>query len=147
MIFYLLFQIFISWLVASYILKVFYKTVTIADTEVYREPTLLTSLLAAVGIDFSLKAKFIAGRIIHHSMGLCFAAVYYLVWYNEFKEISWTTSLIIGVISALLRIISWIFLLEIIPSSRLTYFKGYYLQLVFVHSIFTIATLMVYKLF
>lgn len=147
MIFYLLFQIFISWFVASCILKLFYKTVSVKDIEVYREPALLTFLLTAIDINFPLRAKFITGKILHHCIGVCFASIYYLIWYYEFKEISWTISLIIGLINGLLHIIGWVFLLEIIPSSRLSNFKGYYLQLVFVHNVFTISAITIYELF
>ena len=147
MAFYLLFQIVISWLVACCILRLFYTTVSATVHEVYREPALLTLLLNKANIDFSLKAKVMSGSILHHIIGLCFAAVYYLIWYYEFGEISWTTSLIIGVISGLLRIISWTFLLEVIPSGQLNNFKGYYLQLVFVHNIFTFSAIIIYQIF
>lgn len=146
MIFYLLFQIFISWLIASCILRLFYKTLSVNSSEVYREPKLLTFLLEAIQRDFTPKAKFMAGMILHHSMGLLFAAIYYLIWYCEFTEISWTVSFIIGLISGVLRIISWIFLLEVIPSAHLANFNGYYLQLVFIGNVFTIGTFTVYKL-
>jgi hypothetical protein len=147
MAFYLLSQIIMSWLITFCILFLFYKTVSATDNEIYREPTFLTWLLTMFDVDFSLKAKFIASSIISHGMGICFAAIYYLIWYYEFKEISWTTSFFIGLISALLRIISWTFLLLIIPSQQAKNFKGYYLQLVFLHNIFTIIVLTVYKCF
>jgi hypothetical protein len=134
----LLFQILVSWLVACCIIRAFNKALATPDVKFYQEPTLITSILSLIAIDLSLKTKLRIGKVLHHSFGLCFAAVYYLIWYCEFEEISWTTSIIIGFISALIRIISWTFLLEIIPSVHTTNFKGYYLQLVFVHNIFII---------
>ena len=134
----LLFQILISWLIASCIIRIFNLAVASPDAKFYQEPTLLTSILTAITIDVSLKTKLRIGKVLHHSFGLCFATVYYLIWYSEFSEISWTTSIIIGFISALIRIISWTILLEIIPSVHTANFKGYYLQLVFVHNIFII---------
>ncbi|WP_264537567.1 hypothetical protein [Flavobacterium sp. N1736] len=142
---YLLFQIMLSWLAAFCILVLFYKTVSATQSEIYREPAFLTWLLAMLEVDFSLKAKFISSTIISHGMGICLTAVYCLIWYCEFREISWTASLFIGFISALLRIISWTFLILVIPSGHLDNFKGYYLQLVFLHNLFTIIVLMVYK--
>lgn len=147
MAFYLFFQIFVSWLITYCTLKLFYKTVSAKNHEIYQEPTFLTCILSLVAIDFSLKAKFIASNILYHCIGLCFAAIYYFIWYYEFSEISWTISLILGFVNSLLHIISWTFLLIIIPSAYLKNFKGYYLQLVFVNNIFTITTLTVYKLF
>ncbi|KFF02899.1 hypothetical protein [Flavobacterium reichenbachii] len=143
---YLLFQIIVSWSIAFCILQLFYKIVSATNNEIYREPTFLTWLLTFFDIDFSLKAKFIASTVINHFMGLCFTAVYYLIWYCEFTEISWTTTLAVGLVTALLRIISWIFLLIIIPSAKVSNFKGYYLQLVFLHNIFTIIVLTLYRL-
>ena len=138
MILYLLFQILISWLLTCCILKIFNTALSNPENEFYREPALLTSLLFAIDINLPLKAKLKAGKILHHSFGLCFATIYYLLWYNEFAEISWTTTTIIGFINGLIRIISWTFLVEIIPSTHTKNFKGYYLQLVFVHNIFII---------
>lgn len=135
----LLFQILISWLVACCIIRIFNMALSTPDTKFYQEPALLTSILSAVAIDLTLKTKLRIGKLLHHSFGLCFAAVYYIIWYSEFAEISWSTSIIIGFVTGLIRIISWTFLLEIIPSVHTANFKGYYLQLVFVHSIFIIA--------
>jgi hypothetical protein len=134
----LLFHIFISWLVACCIIRVFNKSIATPDSKFYQEPALLTSILSAIAIDLSVKTKLRIGKVLHHSFGLCFAAVYYMIWYSEFEEISWSTSIIIGFMTGLIRIISWTFLLEIIPSVHTANFKGYYLQLVFVHSIFII---------
>lgn len=143
----LLFQILTSWLIAYCALSLFYKTVSATYSEIYREPTFLTSILTGVDLNFHPTAKFIVSGILNHSIGICFAGIYYLIWYYEFADISFTTSLIIGFISALLRIISWTLLLIVIPSSWLINFKGYYLQLVFLHSIFTFIVAILYKLF
>ncbi|MNX69693.1 hypothetical protein D3C86_1009210 [compost metagenome] len=143
----LLFQILISWLVSCCILRLFNRALSVSDNEFYQEPVLLTSFLSALNIDFPLKAKLKAGKLLHHSFGLCFATIYYLLWYSEFGEISWTTSMIIGFITAVIRIISWMFLAEIIPSIYTANFKGYYLQLVFIHNIFIILAFSVDWLF
>lgn len=134
----LLFQILISWLVACCIIRIFNLAVASPDAKFYQEPTLLTSILTAFAINLSVKTKLRIGKVLHHSFGLCFAAIYYLIWYSEFSEISWSTSIIIGFVTGLIRIISWTFLLEIIPPVHISNFKGYYLQLVFVHNIFII---------
>lgn len=143
----LLFHIFVSWLITCCILKIFNKALVTSENEFYQEPALLTSLLAAVDVDLTSKAKLRAGMLLHHVFGLCFATVYYIICYYEFAEISWSMSLIIGIISGFVRIISWTFLLEIIPATHLSNFRGYYLQLVFVHNIFTISTLTLYNYF
>jgi hypothetical protein len=147
MILYLLSQILTSWLVACCILRLFNKAVSVKDTEFYREPTLLTSIFSAINIDLTIKSKLKAGKILHHSFGLFFTTVYYMMWYSEFGEISWSTSIIIGFINALIRIISWTLLFEIIPAVHTVNFKGYYLQLVFIHNLFIISAFSVDLLF
>ncbi len=143
MIFYLLFQIIFSWLITCCILKAFNKALSTSNSEFYQEPVLLTALFSVFNINLAKKSKLIAGKIVHHKVGICFSATYYLIWYFEFVEISWTTTIIIGVINALVCIICWTFLLEIIPSISIANFKGYYLQLVFLHNIFLITVFLV----
>lgn len=146
MVLYLFFQILISWITASCLLNLFNIAVSAPENKIYREPTLLTALLAVAAIQLTLKGQLIAGKIIHHTIGICFTAVYYLIWYHEFAEISWTITFMLGLVIGLIRIVSWTFLLEIIPAARLVNFKGYYLQLVFLHNIFTVSVLGIYWL-
>ena len=134
----MLFQIVVSWLVACCILRIFSSALSASGSQFYQEPALLTILLSSIDINLQLKTKLKAGALLHHSFGLFFAAIYYLLWYFEFTEISWTTSLIIGLVNGLISIISWTFLLEVIPSVYINNFKGYYLQLAFVHNLFII---------
>ncbi len=143
----LLYQVLTSWLIAYCVLRLFYKTVSATNSEIYREPTFLTWILAGADLNLHPTAKFIVSGILNHGIGIFFAGIYYLMWYYEFADISFTTSLMIGLISALLRIVSWTFLLIIIPSSWLINFKGYYLQLVFLHNIFTFIVAILYKLY
>ena len=147
MIFYMFFQILISWLLACGILKLFNKAISIPQTNIYQEPKLLTDLLAIIEIEMSLKGKLMAGRILHNTIGLCFTAIYYLIWYNQFAEISLLISFSIGIIISLLGIISWIFIHEIVPADRMTNFRGYYLQLVFVYNVFTLIAVAIYQIF
>lgn len=147
MIFYMFFQILISWLLACGIIKLFNKAISIPQTTIYQEPKLLTDLLAVIKIKMSLKGKLMAGRILHHTIGLCFTAIYYLIWYYQFAEISLLISFAIGIIISLLGIISWTFLHEIVPADRMIHFKGYYLQLVFVHNAFTLIAIAIYRVF
>jgi hypothetical protein len=141
------FQILISWLLACGILKLFNKAISIPQTNIYQEPKLLTDLLAIIEIEMSLKGKLMAGRILHNTIGLCFTAIYYLIWYYQFAEISLLISFSIGIIISLLGIISWIFIHEIVPADRMTNFRGYYLQLVFVYNVFTLIAVAIYQIF
>lgn len=134
----MLFQIVISWFVACCMLRLCSMALSSSGSQFYQEPTLLTVLLSSIDINLALKTKLKAGKILHHIFGLFFTAIYYLLWYFEFTEISWTTSVIIGLVNGLLCIISWTFLLEVIPKGYSNNFKGYYLQLAFVQNIFII---------
>jgi len=105
----MLFQIVVSWLVACCILRIFSSALSASGSQFYQEPALLTILLSSIDINLPLKTKLKAGQLLHHSFGLYFTAIYYLLWYFEFTEISWTTSLIIGLVNTLISIISWTF--------------------------------------
>lgn len=143
MILYLLFQILISWMVTCCLLKIFNKALSISKNEFYQDPALFTGFLSAIDINLHQETKLKIGMVVHHIFGLCFAAIYYLIWYSEFSEISWMTTIIIGIVNALMGIISWAFLLEIIPAVHIRNFKGYYLQQVFVNHILIITAFFV----
>jgi hypothetical protein len=141
----LFFQIVLSWILGSSILKIFVKEVS-AKEDIYQVPALLVDLLAVAEIKMSLKTGLMAGKILHNIFGLSFIALYTLIWYNEFGETSLITTLITGLISGLLNVISWTLLLVIIPASFLENFKGYYLKLVFIQNAFTITSLTFYNI-
>jgi hypothetical protein len=141
----LLFQILLSWLLTSCLVQMFYKRILAEAQEVYREPAFLTLLLSLVAIRFTKKAKDQVSKVLYHSIGICFAAIYYLLWYYEFAEISFSDTVILGVTAALLRILSWILLFVILPATSHINFKGYYLQLVFLHNVFTITVILLYR--
>lgn len=145
--YYLLFQIFISWSIAYIILGLVNKITFVSYTDVYREAKLITSFFKIFNVHLSIQHKLFISRILHHITGMYFISVYYVMWYYEFTEISWKMSFLIGIVISLVRFMSWIFLLEIFPSSRTSKFKGYYLQHVFLHNTFTIMILSAYLTF
>ena len=147
MIFYLLLHILVSWFLTCAILRFFNLMISSTSNEFHREPSLLTSLFAWADIQMTPEKTIMAGRIVHHIIGIFFTSVYYLIWYYEFAEISLIITVGIGFVIGLLNIISWAILQEIIPAVRLADFKGYYLQQVFVHNIITIIAILIYWLF
>ncbi|MCD0467286.1 hypothetical protein [Flavobacterium sp. ENC] len=144
---YILLQIIISSIVATSVMTLFSYAVSAAAREIYKEPVLLTYVLHKANIDISSKTKIILGWFLHYLIGFLFVLVYHLLWYYEFLEISWTVSILFGVISGIIGIVSWIILFEIIPQKPNIDYKGYYIQLLLAHVIFAVSSFMVYKVF
>lgn len=139
-------QIFLSCLTAGFILKIYHSYIAAKTSEIYPEPLLLTLLLCSAGFTFNDRAKYWSSRIIYNLFGATFAALYHIIWYYEFQEISITAVILISFVLAFIQIIGSTLLLEIISSVRLTYFKGYYLQLVMIHNVFTCLVFIPYSL-
>ncbi|TDO97040.1 hypothetical protein [Flavobacterium sp. 245] len=142
-----LLQILISSIAATSVMTLFSYAVSASAREVYKEPVLLTYILTALHLEISPNFKTILGWFLHYLIGLFFVVGYHILWLNEFLEISWLASILLGVISGIIGIISWIILFEIIPQKPNIDFKGYYLQLFIAHIIFAITVFIVYKLF
>jgi hypothetical protein len=147
MTFYILLQILLSSIAATSIMTLFSYAVSSSAREVYKEPVLLTYILSALHLEVSPNLKTILGWFIHYLIGICFVAGYHYLWFNEFLEVSWSVSILLGVITGIIGIISWIILFEIIPVRPNIDYKGYYIQLFIGHVIFSLVAFIVYKLF
>ncbi len=140
-------QILLSSIAATSVMTYFSYAVSASAREVYKEPVLLTYILTALHLELSPNFKIILGWFLHYLIGLFFVSGYHLLWLNEFLEISWPASILLGVISGIIGIISWVILFEIIPQKPNIDFKGYYFQLFIAHIIFSIIAFIVYNLF
>jgi len=144
----ILFKIFISWLSAVITLFIFIRPVSdITDNELYKKPELLSSLFSFFRLDLSEKVMILAGTVTHHLIALLFVMIYYILWLNEFKEISWTITISIGVFISIMRFLAWTLLIHILPHQSLISFKGHYLQIVFFYNFFTILMVAIYMTF
>lgn len=145
--FYTVLQILISSIAATSIMTLFSYAVSASAREVYKEPVLLTYILHTFHLDISSTSKTILGWVLHYLIGLCFVILYHVIWIYEFVEISWKVSILLGAVSGIIGIISWIILFEIVPQKPNIDFRGYYIQLFVAHIIFGLTAFSVYILF
>lgn len=140
-------QILLSSIAATSVMTLFSYAVSASAREVYKEPLLLTYILTGLRLEISPNFKIILGWLLHYLIGLFFVIGYHIIWLNEFLMISWSISILLGIISGIIGIISWIILFEIIPQKPNIDFRGYYLQLFIAHILFAVTAFLVYKLF
>ncbi|MFL9831750.1 hypothetical protein ABS764_12920 [Flavobacterium sp. ST-87] len=140
-------QILISSLVATSVMTLFSYIISESFRELYKEPVLLSYCLTALAISLSAKTKNVLGWIIHYAIGFLFVFGYYLLWENEIISETWIAAFILGAISGIIGILSWVIIFKISDYNPKIDFKGYYLQLFFVHVIFGLSAFAVYTLF
>lgn len=145
--FHIVLQILISSIAATSVMTLFSYAVSEGARETYKEPVLLGYLLSSFNITISPQLKLFLGWLMHYLIGVAFVIAYHIVWYYQFMDISWAASILLGIISGIIGIISWVILFEIVPSKPNIDFKGYYAQLFVAHVIFAIVAYVVYKLF
>jgi hypothetical protein len=108
-------QIVISSIAATSLMTFFSYAVSASAREFYKEPLLLTYIFTSLHLKVASDLKIILGWVLHYLIGLFFVIGYHYLWYNEFLEISWAASILLGVISGIIGIISWVILFEIVP--------------------------------
>lgn len=132
---------------ATSLMTLFSYAVSAAAREIYKEPLLLTYVLSFLRTEVSLNVKSILAWVIHYLIGVLFVIGYHLLWDNGIMQVSWLSTLILGVCIGLIGIFGWMILFNIIPKKPAIDYKGYYLQLFIAHLIFSATTFIVYSLF
>lgn len=145
--FYTLIQIGISSIVATSVMTIFSYLVSASFRELYKEPVLLSYCISSFNISLSDKVKRILSWLIHYGIGFMFVLGYHLIWEYRIIEKSWLSALILGIISGIIGIASWLVIFKISKYEPNIDFKGYYLQLFIAHVLFALAALPVYNLF
>ena len=112
--------------------------------ELYKEPVLLSYAIDKMKIDFSTQAKINWGWILHYAIGLCFVVGYHIIWVKDIAPISPLSALLLGAISGVIGIISWIIIFKMTHHQPPIDFRGYYIQLFFAHIIFAIVATALY---
>lgn len=112
--------------------------------ELYKEPVLLSYAIDKMKIDLSTQAKINWGWILHYAIGLCFVVEYHIIWVKDIAPISPLSALLLGAISGVIGIISWIIIFKMTHHQPPIDFRGYYIQLFFAHIIFAIVATALY---
>jgi len=114
--------------------------------ELYKEPVLLSFALKKTNISLSEKSQKTWGWLIHYIIGFLFVMGYYIVWVKNILPVSPLNALLLGVISGVIGILSWIIIFKMTDHQPPIDFKGYYIQLFFAHIIFAIVATALYSI-
>ena len=142
--FYIFLQILIASIAATSAMTLFSYVISTSFRELYKEPVLLTFVLSKLNLDLSLKTKATLAWLLHYFIGVIFVVIYHFLWFNNILKLSILCAILLGGISGIIGIISWMFMFKITDHKPAIDFKGYYIQLFFAHIIFGITAALVY---
>lgn len=114
--------------------------------ELYKEPVLLAFALEKMNLNRSEQTKKTWGWLLHYAIGFLFVIGYHIIWVKDIIAISPLGALLLGVISGVVGIISWVLIFKITHHQPPIDFKGYYIQLFFAHIIFAIIATVLYSI-
>lgn len=87
------------------------------------------------------------GWVVHLAMGLFFMAIYEILWAVTNVERTFFWGVIFGMLLGLFGISGWVAMFKLHPQPPKINFLVYYSQLLLAHIVFSLAALLVYKLF
>ncbi|MBB4801586.1 hypothetical protein HNP37_001647 [Flavobacterium nitrogenifigens] len=112
--------------------------------KLYKEPVLLCTVFTELEVDLSPGSKRKLGWLFHYLIGFLFVVGYHVVWVRNILSISLLSALILGIISGVIGIISWMFLFKITHYQTPIDYLGFYIQLFFAHIIFALVATLLY---
>lgn len=143
---YILLQILIATIAATSAMTLFSYVISASFRELYKEPVLLTFLLAQLNIEVSHKSKATLAWLLHYFIGFIFVLIYHFLWINNILKLSLLNAVLLGSISGIIGIIGWMILFRLADYKPKIDFKGYYIQLFFAHIIFGVVAALFYYL-
>ncbi|MHC0447563.1 hypothetical protein ACWA1F_19290 [Flavobacterium sp. 3-218] len=146
MILYLLIQLILVAIGATSAMTWFSYAVSKSFRELYKEPVLLSYALQKTNISLSKKAQDTWAWLIHYIIGFLFVMGYHIVWVKDILPISPLSALILGAVSGVIGILSWIVIFKMTDHQPPIDFKGYYIQLFFAHIIFGVVATALYAI-
>ncbi|QSW89363.1 MULTISPECIES: hypothetical protein [Flavobacterium] len=144
---YTIIQLIIVSIGATTAMTLFSYAMSKSFRELYKEPVLLGYVLKKTHISLSEKSQKTWGWLIHYIIGFLFVVGYHIVWAKDIVPISPLGAILLGVISGVIGIISWVFMFKLTSQQPPIDFNGYYIQLFFAHIIFAIVATLLYTLF
>ena len=143
--FYTFFQILIVSLAATSAMTLFsYAISTKYRDENYKEPLLLSQMLAQIKFNMPIVSKKTLGWLLYFVIGFLFVLVYHLLWLYDILDFSVRSAFLLGITSGVIGVISWIIMLKITKCDLSKDFKGYYLQMFISRIIFALYAAAVY---
>lgn len=114
--------------------------------ELYKEPVLLSFALKKTNISLSEKSQKTWGWLIHYIIGFLFVMGYHIVWVKNMLSVSPLNALLLGAVSGVIGIISWVIIFKMTDHQPPIDFNGYNIQLFFAHIIFGVVATALYSI-
>lgn len=138
-------QLIIVTITATSAMTMFSYAISNQFQELYKEPVLLTYMLAKLKIKISKKAQATLAWILHYLIGFLFVWGYYMLWVRAILPVTIVVGLVLGTISGIIGIMGWMMMFKLSNHKPKIDFKGYYLQLLFAHIIFGVVATAMYS--
>lgn len=141
--FYIFLQLLIVSITATSSMKLFSYLVSGKFKEWHKNPFLPTSEPNKIKLSTNSRINF--SWLIHYLIGFLFVVGYHLVWLNNILTISFLSAFILGVISGIIAILFWMFVLQISSIQPPINFKEYCMELIIAYIVFAIVATTVYS--
>jgi len=142
--FYIFAQLVIVSVTATTAMTLFSYAVSKTFRELFKEPVLLSYILMKLKKHPTARSEKTLGWLLHYFIGFFFVLGYYILWSQSILPVTFLSALLLGIVSGIIGILSWVIMFKISDHKPEINFKGYYLQLFFAHIIFALTATAVY---
>ncbi len=113
----------------------------------FREPVLLSQIIASAQVLSNAKHERLTGWGIHYFIGLLFLIGYHIMLRSAYFDPTWFTALVFGIISGVIGIFGWRTIFRFAPKVPRIRFNEYFAQLFIAHIIFALTAIAIYKIY
>lgn len=144
--FYTFIQLLVVSITATSAMTLFSYAMSRKFRKLYKEPVLLSYVLRILKIEIPTRSEDTYGWLLHYLIGFVFVLIYHFLWVRDILPISILSTLLLGVASGIVGIVSWMLIFKMTNYQPQIDFKGYYIQLFFAHIIFAIVATVIYQI-
>lgn len=128
------------------VMTLFSYLVSLMSNENFSEPEHLGTLMHRLAPGSSKKLTQAAGWGAHYLVGLLFVLVYHELWKNGKIKKTFSTGLVLGLLSGALAVLIWRSTLKSHPAPPWIDFTKFYIQLVPAHMVFAVCATLTSRL-
>ncbi|TDW44605.1 hypothetical protein EV144_10853 [Flavobacterium sp. 270] len=140
-------QLLVTTFFATSAMTFFSYVVSASFRKLYKEPLLLKYVLVRLSIPLPDKLREILAWFIHYVIGFIFVLFYHILWTREILPVSILSGILLGALSGIIGILSWIVMFKLAHFEGKASDGGYYIQLFIAHVIFGLMAMFTYTFF
>ena len=139
-------EIILATIIGTTLMTLFSYLMSAAFRKLFVEPALLNFILKWSKASLNPRLSSAIGWLLHYAIGLLFVLSYHWIWAIGLLSFNFAIALLLGALSGILGIVSWMFMFRLSDKQPKIHFKAYYLQLFFAHVIFAISVFWTYSI-